>query len=97
MYVVTGGAGFIGSNLVAALSERGEPVVVCDWLRQDERWRNLSKHELVDIIAPEQLFDWLDRHVMQVQAVVHLGAISATTECAIRSSSWPGAPAITGA
>ncbi len=80
MYVVTGGAGFIGSNLVAELSERGAPVVVCDWLRNDERWRNLAKHEIVDLVAPEALFGWLEKNRREVDAVVHLGAISSTTE-----------------
>ena len=80
MYLVTGGAGFIGSNVVAALAERGDDVVVCDWLREDERWRNLAKHELVDIVAPESLADWLNRHGGQLRGIVHMGAISATTE-----------------
>ena len=80
MYVVTGGAGFIGSNVVAALSRRHEDVVVCDWLRNDERWRNLAKHEIAGLIAPETLVDWLNRNAGEVDAVVHLGAISATTE-----------------
>jgi ADP-L-glycero-D-manno-heptose 6-epimerase len=80
MYLVTGGAGFIGSNLVAALAARGEEVAVCDWLRSDSRWRNLAKHEIGALIAPEHLRDWLDRHRTQVQAVIHLGAISTTTE-----------------
>jgi ADP-L-glycero-D-manno-heptose 6-epimerase len=53
MYLVTGGAGFIGSNIVAALGERNDEVVVCDWLRDDERWRNLAKHEISEIIEPE--------------------------------------------
>jgi hypothetical protein len=41
MYLVTGCAGFIGSNIVAALAARGEEVVVCDWVGQDERWQRL--------------------------------------------------------
>jgi ADP-L-glycero-D-manno-heptose 6-epimerase len=80
MYVVTGGAGFIGSNVVGALAERGDEVVVCDWLRSDERWRNLVKHEVADIVLPEDLRLWLDRHVDSVDAVIHMGANSSTTE-----------------
>ena len=80
MYVVTGGAGFIGSNLVAALSEHGHDVVVVDWLRQDERWRNLAKHETCDLVVPEALPEWLRRHERAIEAVIHLGANSCTTE-----------------
>ena len=43
MIVITGGAGFIGSNLAAALEERGErELVVCDRLGSGEKWRNLA-------------------------------------------------------
>jgi ADP-L-glycero-D-manno-heptose 6-epimerase len=80
MYVVTGGAGFIGSNLVAALAARGREVVVVDWLQQDERWRNLAKHEVADVIPPEALPGWLERHGAKLEALLHLGANSATTE-----------------
>jgi ADP-L-glycero-D-manno-heptose 6-epimerase len=80
MYVVTGGAGFIGSNLVAELAGRGHEVVVVDWLRQDERWRNLAKHEVADLVLPEALPAWLDRHGDKVEAVLHMGANSSTTE-----------------
>ncbi len=79
-FLVTGGAGFIGSNIAAALAERGDEVVICDWLRQDERWRNLAKHELAALVAPEDLPDWLDAHEDALEAVIHMGAISATTE-----------------
>ena len=46
MIFVTGGAGFIGSNLVAALEERGERVAVCDRLGHEDKWRNIAKREL---------------------------------------------------
>jgi ADP-L-glycero-D-manno-heptose 6-epimerase len=80
MHVVTGGAGFIGSNLVARLSDLGEEVVVCDWMGKDDRWRNLAKHEVVSIVPPETLGRWLSDNANDVRSVVHLGAISTTTE-----------------
>ena len=80
MDVVTGGAGFIGSNLVAALAASGREVAVCDWLGRDERWRNLAKHELAALIPPEHLSAWLGRHHAQIDTVIHLGAISSTAE-----------------
>ena len=81
MYVVTGGAGFIGSNIVRGLAERGlGPIVVVDWLKEDERWRNIAKHELADIVLPENLVSFLEAHASSLKAIIHMGAISATTE-----------------
>ncbi len=81
MYVVTGGAGFIGSNIVAALDDR-QPgsVLVCDRLRDGVKWSNLAKRELIDIIPPEELFGFLDRHASDIEAMIHMGAISSTVE-----------------
>jgi ADP-L-glycero-D-manno-heptose 6-epimerase len=81
MFIVTGGAGFIGSNLVAALGERGRhDVVVCDRLGHGDKWRNLGKRELADIVLPEALDDFLAEHAGEIEAIFHMGAISATTE-----------------
>ncbi|HET6468444.1 MAG TPA: ADP-glyceromanno-heptose 6-epimerase [Geminicoccaceae bacterium] len=81
MIVVTGGAGFIGSCLVAALEARGVPeIVVVDRLGSESKWRNLAKRELADLVAPERLPEILRRHRRRIDAVVHLGAVSATTE-----------------
>lgn len=78
MLLVTGGAGFIGSNVVAALNEAGRSdVVVCDLLGSDGKWRNLAKRQLVDIVPPAELLDWLNGR--KLEAVIHLGAISETT------------------
>jgi ADP-L-glycero-D-manno-heptose 6-epimerase len=80
MILVTGGAGFIGSNIVAALAERDVPVAVCDRFRHGDKWRNLAKRELRDVVAPEALTQWLEAHGDAVDAIVHMGAISSTTE-----------------
>jgi ADP-L-glycero-D-manno-heptose 6-epimerase len=78
MLLVTGGAGFIGSNVVAALNDAGRSdVVVCDLLGSDGKWRNLAKRQLVDIAPPAELPDWLKGR--KLDAVIHLGAISETT------------------
>ncbi len=79
MYLVTGGAGFIGSNMTAALVERGQEVVVCDWLGKEDKWLNIAKLALADVVAPEDLHSWLAGRV-GLEGVIHMGAISATTE-----------------
>jgi ADP-L-glycero-D-manno-heptose 6-epimerase len=78
MILVTGGAGFIGSNIVAALSGRNIVVTVCDRLRDNDKWRNLAKSEVADIIGPEDLDAWLAQQE-RLDAIVHMGAISSTT------------------
>jgi ADP-L-glycero-D-manno-heptose 6-epimerase len=80
MILITGGAGFIGSNLVAALDERGERVAVCDRLGTDDKWRNLAKRDLETIVPPEQLPEFLNYYAGDIEIIFHMGAISATTE-----------------
>src|SRR5690606_17202642 len=80
---VTGGAGFIGSNIVAKLAEdRDLDVVVCDRLRTVEtgKWRNIAKHPIGDFVQPDEMFDWLEKRWREVEVVIHMGAVSSTTE-----------------
>jgi ADP-L-glycero-D-manno-heptose 6-epimerase len=76
--VITGGAGFIGSNLVAALNESGcRDIAVCDLFGTNGKWQNLRKRFLSDLVAPAALFEWLGRRT-DIETIVHLGAITST-------------------
>jgi ADP-L-glycero-D-manno-heptose 6-epimerase len=78
MLLVTGGAGFIGSNVVASLNEAGRTdVVINDVFGSDEKWRNLGKRRIADAVPPGELANWLDGR--KLDAIIHLGAISDTT------------------
>jgi NAD(P)-dependent dehydrogenase (short-subunit alcohol dehydrogenase family) len=80
LVVVTGGAGFIGSNIVVDLAEAGSRVVVSDLLRSGGKWRNIARAHLHDVVRPDMLFEWLGRHGSKVAAIVHMGAVSSTAE-----------------
>jgi ADP-L-glycero-D-manno-heptose 6-epimerase len=83
MIVVTGGAGFIGSVFVAKLNAEGrDDVVVVDNLGSSGKWENLVKRRYVDYIHKDDFLAMVEAHRVpfEVDAVVHLGACSATTE-----------------
>jgi ADP-L-glycero-D-manno-heptose 6-epimerase len=78
MILVTGGAGFIGSILQAALRARGHETIVVDRLRETGKWRNLRNHPPSRVLPPDELDGFLADQP-PVEMVFHLGAISATT------------------
>jgi len=80
LIVVTGGAGFIGSNIVRHLTETGLRVVISDLFRSGDKWRNIAPAEVHDLVRPDMLPGWLERHGGKVAAIVHMAAISSTTE-----------------
>ena len=81
MLVITGGGGFIGSALAAALNEEGRTdLVIVDRFGSGDKWRNVAKRDFFEIVPVEGLSTWLERFGDQVETVFHLGANSSTTE-----------------
>lgn len=79
LIVVTGAAGFIGRNVVAALNARGQDdLLLVDHLGSDEKWKNLIGLRYEDLISPDQYLARLAG--IDSGAIIHLGACSATTE-----------------
>ena len=83
MIVVTGGAGFIGSAIVAQLNKRGiDDILVVDKLGSDEKWKNLRKLNYADYAEKDDFLEMVieDDIGVDFEAVFHLGACSSTTE-----------------
>jgi ADP-L-glycero-D-manno-heptose 6-epimerase len=78
MILVTGGAGFIGSNLQAALARRGLETIVVDSLGCKGKWLNLAKHAPDRVIHPDGLDAFLETRPA-LEMVFHLGAVSTTS------------------
>ena len=78
MILITGGAGFIGSNLNAALAEAGHEVAIVDWLGTEGKWQNLAAHPPALMLMPDALEHFLATDP-PLEMVFHLGAISSTT------------------
>lgn len=84
MYIVTGGAGFIGSAFVWKLNSEGiNDILIVDNLGETEKWKNLVNRSYADYVHKEDFRHMLDEDILSadnIEAVVHLGACSSTTE-----------------
>ena len=77
MILLTGGAGFIGSNILASLNERGvSEIAISDYVDAPKQ-KNIAKHRYTEIVPPEDMLRWLDGR--KCEAILHMGAISSTT------------------
>ena len=81
MYIVTGGAGFIGSCFVSRLNEAGvDDIVLVDSIGESEKWRNLRGKRFREYLHKDAFLDALEQRKFGIpEAVIHLGASSSTT------------------
>lgn len=87
MYIVTGGAGFIGSVFVRKLNDMGiDDIIIVDNLNTSEKWKNLVNKKYKDYIHKNDFIELLDSEELLrmsqsgIQGIVHMGASSSTTE-----------------
>lgn len=83
MYIVTGGAGFIGSAFLKKLNDSGvEDILVVDNLGSSEKWKNLSGKRFADFLHKQKFLEIVanDRLHDKIEAVIHFGACSSTIE-----------------
>lgn len=80
--ILTGGAGFIGSCMLRTLNDAGiTDVYVVDHIGSTEKWKNLENKKYIEYIHKDVFLERLDAgEFKDIDAVIHLGACSSTTE-----------------
>jgi ADP-L-glycero-D-manno-heptose 6-epimerase len=80
MILITGGAGMIGSMIAWQLNQQGrDDLVIVDRQTHADQWQNLTHRQYRDYLDKDELPNWLAQ-AHDVKAIIHMGAISATTE-----------------
>ena len=78
MYIVTGGAGFIGSAMIWRLNEAGiDDILVVDNLASSEKWRNLVNRRYRDYVHRDEFRRMVleGRAPQKVEAIIHMGRV----------------------
>jgi ADP-L-glycero-D-manno-heptose 6-epimerase len=78
--IVTGAAGFIGSNVISELNKMGidKEIIVVDDFHHSPKWKNLIQKKTSDLLSRYEFFEWIHDRPDEVKAIVHLGANSST-------------------
>ena len=82
MLILTGGAGFIGTNMLMKLNQIGEDnILIVDDINTSMKWKNLVSKKFRDYLHKDDLWAWLEGNSQtRIDSVIHLGACSNTTE-----------------
>lgn len=83
MYIVTGGAGFIGSAVVWKLNQMGiDNILIVDHLGTSDKWKNLRALSYYDYMEKDVFRNCITNKKLEsgIDAIIHLGACSSTTE-----------------
>lgn len=79
--IVTGAMGFIGSNLLAKLEHLGYTnIIAIDNFGKETKWKNVAKRTSIEFKPIEDLFQYVTANASNIQAIIHLGAVSSTVE-----------------
>jgi len=79
-YIITGGAGFIGSCIVRTLNDAGyDNIVIVDDIASTEKWKNMRNKKISEYIHKDKFLTILP-NLRDVSAIIHMGACSSTTE-----------------
>ncbi|PLX11795.1 MAG: ADP-glyceromanno-heptose 6-epimerase [Marinilabiliales bacterium] len=81
MIVITGAAGFIGSNLITALNKnKYKDIILVDDFSKENKRQNIQNKSFTGKVDRNDFFNWLNENHRFVQIIIHLGARTDTTE-----------------
>lgn len=81
MIIVTGGSGFIGSNIIREFNRRSlKDIVIVDNLSRSSKYLNINSLSFIDYIDKKELLNWLPSNKAEIDLIVHQGACSSTVE-----------------
>lgn len=81
MIIVTGAAGFIGSNLIAGLNQRNyNHIIAVDKFGAPEKEKNLENKTVLQRVERNDLENWIDANQQEIEFIFHIGARTDTAE-----------------
>ena len=84
MFIITGGAGFIGSNIAHDLLKSSKEIIIFDKVDHKEKKKNLEWLEIKRLYNPFNIFKFIKENSHKIDAIIHMGAISSTAETNIK-------------